>query len=375
MLNEEHTTTLLRRMLEIPSPSGREGELAAYLVSEMARLGFRSHIDDAGNAIGELGDCQRPEIMLMGHMDTVDGHVPIRLEDDKLYGRGAVDAKGSLAALICAAALAQPLPARVIVAGTVEEETPGSRGAHHLRQHFDPDVVIVGEPSGWSNVTIGYKGRIGIIYESHRPVSHSTSPDPKASEDVVAFWNRVVKHFGELGGERTAFYRPEATLTRMDATLWDARLEITCRIPPGFDVPAFEDFLNDVRGDGRLEFDEQTPAVLTDRSTPPVRALLGSIRRRGGRPGLRLKTGTSDMNIVAGRWRAPMVAYGPGDARLDHTDDEHLDLMELHLAIATLSEALHALADELQPVLVERVFTQEEEEQLASRLRGLGYLD
>jgi LysW-gamma-L-lysine carboxypeptidase len=374
-MNEEYTTVFLRRMLEIPSFSGQEGELAAYLVAEMRQLGFRSYTDGAGNAIGELGDCQRPQILLLGHMDTVCGDIPVRQEDSKLYGRGAVDAKGSLATLMCAAAMASPLPARVIVAGTVEEETPGSRGAHHLCEYFNPDVVIVGEPSGWSNVTIGYRGRIGIIYEIHRPPSHPASPTPKASEEAVIFWNRIVKHLEDMGGDRTAFHSPAATLCRMAGTPSDARLEITCRIPPEFDLPAFEAFLTGIRGDGDLSFDERTPAILTDRNTPPVHALVSSIRRHGGRPGMKVKTGTSDMNIVAERWRVPMVAYGPGDSRLDHTSNEHLDLAELDLAVAVLADALRSLADELQPGPAEHGYTDYEEQTVASRLRDLGYLD
>ena len=79
---------LLREMLEIYSPSGKEGEMAAYLVTQMRALGFRAYQDAVGNAIGVLGEGER-EIVLLGHMDTVEGFVPIRLEDGRLYGRGA----------------------------------------------------------------------------------------------------------------------------------------------------------------------------------------------------------------------------------------------------------------------------------------------
>src|SRR5690349_13194566 len=94
---------LLRGALEIDSPSGGERPLAEYLCAEMARRGLRAHIDDAGNAVGEIGE-DGPLVVLLGHMDTAPGRVLVRREGDLLYGRGAVDAKGPLTAFICAAA-------------------------------------------------------------------------------------------------------------------------------------------------------------------------------------------------------------------------------------------------------------------------------
>ena len=68
----------------------------------MQALGFHSYVDDAGNAVGEAG--AGPEIVLLGHIDTVPGVVPVRIEDGKLYGRGSVDAKGPFATFVAAAA-------------------------------------------------------------------------------------------------------------------------------------------------------------------------------------------------------------------------------------------------------------------------------
>ena len=60
-------------------------------------------------------------------------------------------------------------------------------------------------------------------------------------------------------------------------------------------------------------------------------------------PGFVLKTGTSDMNVVAPVWRCPIVAYGPGDSALDHTPHEHLSLDEYWRAITVLEAALRSL--------------------------------
>jgi [amino group carrier protein]-lysine/ornithine hydrolase len=104
LLTEIRAMGLLRRMLEIPSPSTGEADLARYLVSAMGELGLRAWRDNAGNALGETGCGGRPLVMLLSHMDTVPRMLPVRAEAGRLHGRGAVDAKGPLATMICAAA-------------------------------------------------------------------------------------------------------------------------------------------------------------------------------------------------------------------------------------------------------------------------------
>src|SRR5689334_16870104 len=120
LMSDFDPLAFLERMLRIPSLSGQEAELAQFLVAEMRRLGFESYVDGAGNAVGEIG--AGPAIVLLGHIDTVPGVVPVRVEAGRLYGRGAVDAKGPFAAFVAAAArlLARaPLHARLVLVGAV----------------------------------------------------------------------------------------------------------------------------------------------------------------------------------------------------------------------------------------------------------------
>jgi len=92
----------------------------------------------------------------------------------------------------------------------------------------------------------------------------------------------------------------------------------------------------------RVGLDEQ--AVRLGKSNPLVRGFLGAIRAQGGTPGFKVKTGTSDMNVVAsGGWECPMLAYGPGDSSLDHTPREHIDLDEYGRAIDVLTAVLEGL--------------------------------
>jgi [amino group carrier protein]-lysine/ornithine hydrolase len=341
---------LLRRMLEIPSPSCQEGELAAYLAEAMSGLGLTSDIDEAGNVTGRLDRGDGPHIMLLSHLDTVPGQIPVRLEDGRLYGRGAADAKGPLAAMICAAATADLRGTQVVVAGVVEEETYG-RGAQHLAETFRPDVAVVGEPNGWSGIGIGYKGRVMLRYDVARPAVHTASPEEKATEAAVGFWNRIQGYCDGLVVSERAFDRPIATLNDVGGTIEQAGLTVSVRTPPGFDLPAFERFAAAAAGDGVLDISDRTPAVRVDQRGPVVRALSAGIRARGGRPRLKLKTGTADLNIVEPRWKVPMAVYGPGDSALDHTDREHIDLVEYATAIDVLRDALERLDTELSGAL------------------------
>jgi [amino group carrier protein]-lysine/ornithine hydrolase len=337
---------LLRDLVEIPSVSGSEQDIAAYLVRVLPQWGFESHLDEAGNAIGRRGDPGAPMIMLTSHMDTVPGDIPVRQEGSILHGRGTVDCKGPLAAMICAASRWEARGAQVVLAGVVEEETFG-RGAYQLARDFSPDLAIVGEPNGWSGIGIGYKGRFLARYEVSRPAAHTAHPGERATEAAVAFWNRMTSYLDGFAPEGRAFDRPIPTLNEMSGTLETAALTLSCRTPPGFDLAAFEDFLEASRADGVLTVEDRTPAALVDKSGGAVRALSAGIRAQQGRPKLKLKTGTADLNIVNQFWPVSMAVYGPGDSSLDHTDHEHIDLREYAVSIDVLTVALDHAAREL----------------------------
>ena len=130
--------------------------------------------DPAGNAVATVGSGDR-HIVLLGHIDTVPGRIPVRVEDGVLWGRGAVDAKGPLATFVAAASgAAADLNCRVTVVGAVGEEIIGSPGANQVAAWDAPDFCIIGEPSGWDAVCLGYRGSIrlalhaGAIDPPHR---------------------------------------------------------------------------------------------------------------------------------------------------------------------------------------------------------------
>ena len=153
-LTPDMCTQLLINAVAIPSPSSQEGALAGFLVAWAERHDYtKAYVDNAGNAVCQMGPDDAPRtIVLLGHMDTVPGDIPVRVERGVLYGRGTVDAKGPLCAFLCAVARLGPLPeTRTVVVGAVEEESATSRGARLIRDRFleegVPGACIIGEPS------------------------------------------------------------------------------------------------------------------------------------------------------------------------------------------------------------------------------------
>lgn len=344
-VTETYAIGLLRSMLEIPSVSYHERDLAGYLVDTMTDLGFRAHIDGVGNVVGVIERGPGPTVMLLGHLDTVPGVLSVRSLDGRLHGRGAVDAKGPLAAMICAAVGAVDFRGRLVVIGVVEEETPRSRGAMAIRAtHQRPDALIIGEPSGWSSVVLGYKGKLDLRYTVRCPATHPSNPVPKASELAVACWTALVELLGPEAGHGV-FDQPGATLSQLNADLTTATADLSVRIPPGFDAGALVQALRDRLPAGELQVLNSVAACRVGRADPAVRALAAGIRRLHAQPRLVVKTATSDMNTLAEIWDIPMATYGPGDSSLDHSDDEHIMLSDYQRGIDVLTIAIAELAD------------------------------
>jgi len=338
---------LLEEMLSIPSPSTQERQLGQWLVSRLRSMGFAARRDEAGNVVAFWGSGQR-EVLLLGHIDTVPGFIPVRREGDRLFGRGAVDAKGPLAAAITAVAR-QPAGAayRFTVIGAVEEEG-SSRGARHLTSRRPPDQLIVLEPSGWDAVTLGYKGSLKLRYRLSQPMGHGAGPNESAADTAIAFIRRVQDHAAGQGKGAGSFERLDARILRFhadhDGFRDTAAMTVGFRLPPNFDVPALQQQLEAWADGAELRFEYADAAVRAEKNTPLVRAFLKGIRDGGGTPRFKMKTGTSDMNILAPVWGCPTLAYGPGDSKLDHTPNEAIDLAEFERGVDVLTAALNQLA-------------------------------
>ena len=372
---------LVRGLVAIPSLSRQEQAASAWLVDEMRAGGYdRAFVDDAGNAVGELGDPNASRtIVLLGHIDTVPGNIPVRIEAAEgtegalLYGRGSVDAKGPLATFVAGAArfgaaAAKAAGLRVVVVGAVEEEAATSKGARFIASRFDgkadaiPTACIIGEPSHWNRVTLGYKGRLLLDFSADQPMAHSAGPDASVASVVVDYWNWVTAHAARVNdGKDKVFDQLSPSLRRFITSTNEQMHDLVdgqfaWRLPVGFDAEAFMSELtqqaNGPTGQPAnkttfsLSFRGYEKAWRGDRNNALVRSFLAGLRSvdASQKLGFVLKTGTSDMNVVGPVWQCPIVAYGPGDSSLDHTPNEHLPVDEYWKAVNVIEHTLKAFS-------------------------------
>lgn len=337
--------SLLHDLVRVASPSGQEADAVRLLTEWMAAHGAIACIDAVGNAVGVWGTGERL-IVLLGHIDTYGGVPPVRLDGRVLYGRGAVDAKGSLCAFAAAASQA-PLPpdVRVMVVGAVEEECATSAGARHIAAQVTPDMCIIGEPSGWDRLTLGYKGRVQLnarwqIAHAHTAAQHRTAP-----EAAFAWWAMIQAYVESFNGGRVgAFDTLSATLLRVhsasDGLTDSCEARVSLRLPPNVSPDVIAAALMHDEAGGVFTSEGHERAYLAEKDSALTRLMRGAIRAEGGTPRYVHKTGTSDMNVVGTMWACPIVAYGAGDSSLDHTPNEHIDLDEYQRAIRVLTRVL-----------------------------------
>jgi LysW-gamma-L-lysine carboxypeptidase len=277
--------------------------------------------------------------------------VPVRIGDGKLYGRGAVDAKGPFATFVAAAArliAAGEMRHRLVLVGAVEEEAASSKGAHYAATQYAPAACVIGEPSGWDRLTLGYKGRLLVDGRWEQPMAHSAGQAGAVAERAVAFWNSIAAHCASQNEGRQRLFDQLLPSLRAIASGSDgltdwASLTIGVRLPPAIAPATLATTIEAFAEGGTLHFHDLCPAYQGDKNNPLVRAFLKGVRATSGQPGFLLKTGTSDMNVVGPIWNCPILAYGPGDSTLDHTPNEHVEIAEYLNAIDVLAHALRNL--------------------------------
>ena len=355
---------LLHTMLQIYSPTGDEEALSRFLVEEMTKWGLHAWRDDVGNAIGEFG-AGPPTILLCGHMDTVPGVLPITHVDGKLFGRGAVDAKSPLAAMVMAASmlLREGFSGKVIVVGAVEEEGVGRGVKHLVETGVTADYAVFGEPSGVENITIAYKGSLHLKIECETATGHSSAPwlYTNAIEEVFKIYERIKGVRFTQENTESRFYSVTSTVTKIGggnefSTIpSSAVLHINLRVPPTLSIRTVLDavykVIEDYRGDNagvdvRLTVIDSCPPYEADKNSLLVRSIAYAIRRvRKSQAVLVRRTGSGDMNIFGSARRVPVVTYGAGDAHLDHTPDEYVVVDEYLDSIKILCEGVKKLVE------------------------------
>ena len=363
----EQAVRFLTNLLGIYSPSGKEGDAGNFLESEMKKMGFDVGIDAIGNVIGVVGEGD-PVIFLCGHMDTVAGHLPLRIDEGKIFARGAVDAKGPLAAMIIAADAAGKEPrfkGKILVAAVVEEEAT-SRGVKHLiTQGITANYAIFGEPSGVENVTIGYKGQIQLRIVIKTETGHASTPwlYDNSLEKAIELWEQIknASSYPSLDPSASPYNAVTACLVKLvggratSVVPFEAEMNLDIRVPIQFSTSqVFEQIQKIINKYQTANQKVILKATVLDtvepfevnKASPLVHVLSSSVRKVLNKPAMLLhKTGTGDMNILGKAMNLPIVTYGPGDSHLDHTLDEHIKINEYLNAIEVYKETILRLSE------------------------------
>jgi putative selenium metabolism hydrolase len=378
VLSLEDRTSLvpfLRDLVQTPSPSTQESAVAARIVAEMKRLGFRDvRTDRIGNVVGWIGPGHGPLLMLNGHMDTVGvsdaaawSREPFgaEIEDGVLHGLGSCDMKGGLAAMIYGAKLARDEEAvrkgDIVVACVVQEEPCEGMGSRVLieEEGIRPDWVVLGEPTGLE-VSRGQRGRLEMRLVTYGRSAHAASP--RLGENAIYTTARLV--FGlELLAEQLAnddFLGPgtlAVTSIRSNASSRNAipdrcELIIDRRLTLGEnETKALAEVQRVIAREGvRAEVEvtsysatsytsytcharECYPAWVMAEDHPlvvsAVRAVRTQLKRR---PRVTKWDFSTEGVYTAGVAGIPTVGFGPGDPDQAHTVDEHVRLADVYTA-------------------------------------------
>ena len=360
MISPTFAVELLKRSLEQYTPSRSEASLANILKSKCVNeLGFeQAHIDSVGNIIATKGSGE-PRILLCGHMDTVPGQIPIRIEDGYLYGRGASDAKAPLIAMLLAGSEFPKQRGTIIFAGVVDEEGNATGIKQLVKSNIAVDYAIFGEPSGIDNITIAYKGRLEIRLTCNVGyTAHASAPwlAKNSIEEIFDFWNAInlkikLASMGENKSNSISCSLTEITGgSSHNVTPQQCKITIDIRVPASTTCKSvlriLDETIKKIEGEkegvtATYRIEDMTDPFETNPSSALIRSLsLSILDIRKKRPNLLRKTGTGDMNILGNAFKIPVVTYGPGDSHASHSVKERVNIEEYISSIDVFSRAL-----------------------------------
>ncbi|WP_419163537.1 M20 family metallopeptidase [Candidatus Palauibacter sp.] len=373
----------LQRLVRTQSMPGEEGEVAMLVASEMRALGYDEvgH-DEAGNVIGLIrGRGDAPSVMFNTHLDHVDAgdpadwpHPPYggEIHDGVLWGRGAIDIKGPLAAQVHGAARliasGRRPPGDVYVTGTVQEEV-GGLGARYMAETLRPDLVLIGEPSR-NEVRRGHRGRIELRVQVRGRMAHASMTD--IGRNPLTVLGRFLAelegvelpHDPDLG---TCTIAP--TLIGTDQTSGNvipglAEVTLDCRTVTGQDAASLREHLLPMLRACEIEgsssdilipqherssyagYEMTYPADNPALSLPADHAAIRTAAEvLAGPLGSEPPVGVWDFATDGGHFGLAgmtVAGFGPGDDRLAHTVNEHIVIDELATGIrGNAALALH----------------------------------
>ena len=325
---------LLQGIVAIPSVSGQEQLLSDHLTSLLEAEGFDLH-RQGPNLWFEVGT-EGPRLLLASHLDTVppcDGWSSDPLKPwwvkERLFGLGANDAKGCVAAMVLAAVALRakaPKGIRIVFAFTAEEEV-GGRGILELLPLMGPlDAAVVGEPTGL-RICTAQRGMLILKCSAKGEAAHVAHPHlgdnaiHKAARDIMKLGTlRFEPHvlLGETRAQVTTVSGGRARNQVPDLCEFFVDLRTTPNLDP---AAVTERIAGELESDVTVHSDRYR-AVATPAGEPLVIAALFAAGKKGGVG----SPTTSDWAFLA---HLPTVKAGPGDTHRSHRPDEWLSLPEL----------------------------------------------
>jgi putative selenium metabolism hydrolase len=363
-------------LVRTPSLSGEESAVAALVRAELERLGYAVDVDDLGNVVGTLDAGPGPCVLFDAHMDTVGVTDPTawsvdpagELRDGHLYGRGAMDMKGPLAALVHGCAAAELTRGRVVVSASIAEEMIEGFATVAVARRVRPDVAVICEATQ-RRVAVGQRGRAELIVTVEGKPTHSSRPDlgvnaveamadvlraaraielpthPALGPAILVPTDIISRPFPALSVVpdhcTVTFDRRTLPGEREEDVLEPLRAAAEAAVAPHgatVSVTIGVDRFDSYSG-APVEAPNFATAWFTDPAQPPAATALAAL---GAEPTqwafCTNGSGTAALGIAT-------IGFGPGDETLAHRVDEYLPLAELHAGAqdyATLAAALTA---------------------------------
>ena len=371
---------LLRELVALPSvnqaflPAGhpRAGErrVGEFLAALAGRAGldvdWQPVAPGQANLLVRLSSAGRVQrrILLAPHLDTVEvadeSQLIPRIKDGRLYGRGACDTKGSVAAMMTALCdLARsgrrPEATEIVFAGLVDEETSQTGSRKLAASGFAADLAIIGEPTRLRVVTT-HKGDVWLRLETRGKAAHGSRPElgRNAVHEMARIVDLLETRYAAILRRRRHPRLRHPTINvgtiagGLQANIVPARCVITIdrrTLPGETDVAVIREIKELLRKNGlRAVFSDAKSGACwpleTDARLPLVRQFLRCAGQAAG-DGVDY---FSDAGVL-GRGGIPSIVFGPGDIAQAHTADEWISLAQLERARAIIADFLRRSAD------------------------------
>jgi acetylornithine deacetylase len=322
---------LATELLSLDSTTGRERDAVDFVGRWLVGRGWNVTLQEVEPGRSNVWATRRGGgVTLSTHLDTVPPFIPPRLDDGRLYGRGAADAKGIAAAMMIAAQrLADAGEERVDLLFVVGEEkgSPGARAANRLPA--TSRWLVNGEPTE-SRLASGCKGAQRVIVRVRGREAHSAYPHLGASAlepmlDLLPRLRTLRLPSDPVLGETTVNVGVLRSGTEANIVPGLAEAEIMIRLV-GDVEPVRAAFAEWAQGRAELVWGSYIPAqhfhVIDGFEVAPVAY-------------------TSDIPLLD-RWGTPLL-FGPGSIHVAHTPDEHIDIPELEAAVDAYDRILRTL--------------------------------